>query len=84
MENSNFYLDYIATNFLIAMRKATAEKIGVVVMFVLVLVVFSFAERDTQKIIQQQSRTAGRNQLQKDLTASEAINKPIPQFLIKK
>ena len=66
------------------MRKATAEKIGVVIMFVLVLVVFSLAERDTKKMIQQQSKTAGNIPLQKDITASETISKPISQLLIKK
>ena len=63
------------------MRKARAEKVGVVIMFVLVLVVFSFAERDTQKIIHQQSKTAGRNQIQKDLTASEIPGKPASRLL---
>jgi hypothetical protein len=63
------------------MRKARAEKIGVVIMFVLVLVVFSFAERDTRKIVQQQSKTAARDQVRKDLTASEPISKPTSRLL---
>lgn len=35
------------------MKKAIAEKTAVVILFVLVLVVFSFAQRDTKKQIEQ-------------------------------
>ena len=53
------------------MTKALAEKIGVVFMFTLVLVVFSLAERDTKKIIQQHSKTAQEKILKTNLTASK-------------
>lgn len=43
---------YIAALFERNMKRTVLEKIFVVVLFVLVLVVFSFAERDTQKLFE--------------------------------
>jgi hypothetical protein len=53
------------------MTKTLAEKIGVVAMFILVMVVFSLAERDTQKFIQQDSKAASSTNPTKELAASE-------------
>ena len=53
-----------------------AEKIGVVSMFILVMVVFSLAERDTQKIIQNDSRTAGNGHPGKKIAAEHKIKLP--------
>lgn len=43
---------YIATVFRRSMKKSLLEKSFVVVLFVLVMLAFSFAERDTQKLFE--------------------------------
>ena len=60
------------------MKRTVLEKIAVTAMFVLVLIVFSFANRDTQKLIQQQSKTAVKTESKPLLTAAviSSSNKP--------
>lgn len=43
---------YIAAPFLTAMKKSLVEKSFVIVLFVLVMIAFSFAQRDTQKLFE--------------------------------
>jgi hypothetical protein len=66
------------------MTKTLAEKIGVVAMFILVMVVFSLAERDTQKFIQQDSKTANTRNSTKELAASEQKVQLPTQLLTRK
>ena len=39
------------------MKKAVIERSIVVVLFILVMIVFAFAERDTRKLFEQQTRS---------------------------
>jgi hypothetical protein len=66
------------------MKRTLVEKGAVAVMFVLVLVVFSFAERDTQKLMQLHSTTAEKLILKPDLTASTVEPKALPSKLTRK
>ena len=63
------------------MSKPLAEKIGVIAMFILVMVVFSMAQRDTQKIIQQDSITAGKKHYKQDLASSKQQVHATPPLL---
>lgn len=45
-------MNYLAPDLVKTMKRALVERNIVVVLFVLVLVVFSFAERDTQKLFE--------------------------------
>ena len=42
-------MNYIASVFILVMKKPLVEKSFVIVLFILVIVAFSFAERDTQR-----------------------------------
>lgn len=63
------------------MKRTLVEKSAVATMFVLVLVVFSFAERDTQKLIQLHSKTAQKLNPKPDFTASAVEQKITPAKL---
>ncbi len=60
------------------MKRTLVEKGAVATMFVLVLIVFSFAERDTQKLIQQHSKTARKFNAKPNLSASATEQKLFP------
>ena len=74
----NFFLIYIAPDLAIKMKRALLEKGTVVVLFILVLVVFSFADRDTKKMVDlynrksvQEAVDTGKNQM------AEAVQIPL-------
>lgn len=60
------------------MKRAIVEKGAVATMFVLVLIVFSFAERDTQKLIQLHSKSAQQIKPTPNYSASVIEQKLLP------
>jgi cytochrome oxidase Cu insertion factor (SCO1/SenC/PrrC family) len=64
------------------MKKTLVERRIMAVLFVLVLVVFSFAERDTKKLMKQyhSENTAGSVKKFQDLTASVPEQPSAPQM----
>jgi hypothetical protein len=51
------------------MKRASFEKSVVVVLFILVLVMFSFAEKDSKKIVHLYTKTTAETSATKDFTA---------------
>ena len=65
------------------MKRALVEKNLVVVLFILVLIVFSFAERDSKKLDHLYSNpTVGKMKLQQTVTASAPEQISIPLKLV--
>ena len=76
--SSNIFCFILQPELELNMKRTLVEKGAVATMFVLVLIVFSFAERDTQKLIQQHSKTAQKFNTKPNLSASATEQKLVP------
>ena len=74
---------YIAIHLAINMKRALTERNLVVVLFILVLIVFSFAERDSKKLDRfYTNSTADKMKLKQVLIASATEQNSIPPKLV--